>query len=126
MAEKTVPRATAPAECAGSTSLPRDNRRLYAMSPGTPGGTPGYFGLSAVRIGTTEDARLDELLFDALCLLDTAEAAFNLMQEASDEDSINLFPGLYLLRQARGAIAAAQIAPAAAQAAHAAGWRAGA
>jgi hypothetical protein len=87
-----------------------------SLTPTTP---PGWFGLSSARLGLLPDAALDEVLFDALCLLDEGVRAF----EAALETGAEGRAALRELRQARLMLSAAQLNHEQGAAAAAAGWR---
>lgn len=104
-AGKAVPRGRTTQTTTAAAAQPADG----AGGPAVP--AESDFGLSSARLCIETGARLDHVLFDALCLLDCALATFEVLEEAGDVHAAH-HAGLYLLRQARIALAAGQISPA--------------
>jgi hypothetical protein len=71
----------------------------------------GDFGLDGVKLSVQGGAPLDVLLFASLCLLDCALATFEAIEGATVDVHPAHFAGLYLLRQSRVTLEAAQVSP---------------
>lgn len=96
----------------------------------TPAVPRGCFGLFSARLALRADATLDDVLEDALVLLDeglrlteTAVDAANVAAASQAEASPAGFGAVWALRQARMLIGQAQVTRDQATAAAAAGWR---
>jgi hypothetical protein len=96
----------------------------------TAGMPSGCFGLSSARLALRADATLDDVLLDALSLLDegvqaveaAATRALN-RGNAGDPPTKTQWAAVWVLRQARMLLAQAQLTHDQAAAAAAAGWK---
>lgn len=104
-----------------SHATPFADRSVAAMHAAVDAGN---FGCNGAHLALNPSVQYDTLLFDLLCMLDTATDVFELLAEAGDNVPAAHFGGLYLLRQARVLATRCQLKPAEAKAVAAAGWKA--